>query len=390
MQSIDYISEKSMLPEKIRTSVIFFSIYIWLMLFQTPYLNLGTISAIASISIAILSTFFSGVINLRRVLITKQNILILIFLVLSTFNTFIQGYIPSYFARYFLQVILFIVFSSITLRKKEEEFIELNFVLASSLYALLTIISCIKNSSVRYYHSPIILFNTNIDPNYIGIPFVLSSTLLFYWILNVNKIALNISLLFINIIAIIFTASRGSFLALAVLFALVFWCYLTERRVPLRKKSISFVLLCSLMIIGSSFIFRYLPGQWQRMSDISLSSNNGRFQLWSAALRDFSNAPLFGNGIGYVLNQVGMVTHNTFIQILCETGIVGFTLFFGVFISFISKTRKLKDQFFFFSLVGLLLFFFSLDLIDNRCIWIVLTICSMVSKDKSVEENRLR
>ncbi len=68
--------------------------------------------------------------------------------------------------------------------------------------------------------------------------------------------------------------------------------------------------------------------------------SNGRFKLWRLAWREFKKAPVFGNGWGSfakVAPETGNMrannVHMVYLQLLCETGIVGFVLIGSVFVS---------------------------------------------------------
>ena len=77
--------------------------------------------------------------------------------------------------------------------------------------------------------------------------------------------------------------------------------------------------------------------------------SNGRAGLWEAAWNCFLDSPVFGNGWGsYTLAIKGAGfghatnAHNIYLQILCETGIVGFVLIGGAFLTIlVGIIRKL-------------------------------------------------
>jgi len=80
-----------------------------------------------------------------------------------------------------------------------------------------------------------------------------------------------------------------------------------------------------------------------------------RYDLWTAAWRMFVEKPITGVGIGVYrwivplysqdlpfLRNRNIWVHNTYIQILAETGIVGFFLFMGMFVSAMVNFVKAK------------------------------------------------
>ena len=83
--------------------------------------------------------------------------------------------------------------------------------------------------------------------------------------------------------------------------------------------------------------------------------SNGRLILWQLAFEEFQKSPLVGNGWGYfakVAPQSGNIhvtnAHNIVLQLLCETGIVGFVLVAALFVSMtidvIQAVRRSKNN----------------------------------------------
>jgi len=156
---------------------------------------------------------------------------------------------------------------------------------------------------------------------------------------------LGISLLFIA--AIFVTFSRGGLIGLAAAIGLYTW----------RKKN---VLLQGLMVLlvfaGLSFAGRF----WTRNEDFS--NLNGdlsfhqRLATSEAGLAMFADHPLLGVGLGCseiawplyappdLYTRTSLVTHNTFIQPLSETGILGFIPFI-LFVAWgLYDARKVRLQ----------------------------------------------
>jgi O-antigen ligase len=56
----------------------------------------------------------------------------------------------------------------------------------------------------------------------------------------------------------------------------------------------------------------------------------GRIQLWRDSLVEFHRAPFFGIGYGRLAEEIGLVSHNTYVHCFTELGAFGGTLFFGI------------------------------------------------------------
>lgn len=73
-----------------------------------------------------------------------------------------------------------------------------------------------------------------------------------------------------------------------------------------------------------------------RMTDISSvheGTGQSRLQIWSESLAVWRQFPLFGIGQGMLVEQVGVVSHNSFLQCFSELGLVGGISFVGAFLA---------------------------------------------------------
>lgn len=70
-----------------------------------------------------------------------------------------------------------------------------------------------------------------------------------------------------------------------------------------------------------------------RQTDISASEDTGqgRVQIWSMAMAQLPQAPVFGIGTGQLEDAILHAAHNSFLHAYVETGIFGGTLFFGAY-----------------------------------------------------------
>lgn len=102
-----------------------------------------------------------------------------------------------------------------------------------------------------------------------------------------------------------------------------------------------------------------------------LESSSGRDQIYSAILDLFSHNPFWGGGIGITQTEIGFTAHNFFLQVLTETGILGFSVwivFLGIAFYMMKKIKNLD-----FKLFSLLLIVFSVSfgrLLISSDIWL--------------------
>lgn len=377
---MEYVYNKK---ERIRAPIFCFAVFMSLMLFQTSYMKLGTITAFVSIALVFLTAFMGDIMRKQRFRVQTNSIILTVFLLLTFFVTFTYGALPSYFVRYTAQIILCIVLMTLSsVNKREVIFLKNVFIISSVIYAVLIIISCYRLGGERYTHDSIVLFNTELDPNFLGIPLVAASVLVLDNILNKRKRLLNLAFYAILAFAIVYTASRGNTLGLLLADGLVFLLYLSKSRVSLHVKIFSVLLILVAAIVAVKYFSVLFPEQWERMFSFGGDSDNGRFDLWHRAFNAWLSSPIFGKGLGAMAVTYGKATHNTYLQLLSETGFVGTLLFVSFIISLLKRTFRF-DKVYFCLMLGCLFQIAFLDALDNRCLWVIL--CWMVILPKNRE-----
>lgn len=83
-------------------------------------------------------------------------------------------------------------------------------------------------------------------------------------------------------------------------------------------------------------------------SEDELATLSGRTQLWTAGWKMFNDAPLFGHGYGagvrFIGHEYGLPPgthmHNTFMQVLADTGLVGLIALLGFIVSTLGSFAK--------------------------------------------------
>jgi len=131
--------------------------------------------------------------------------------------------------------------------------------------------------------------------------------------------------------AILLSAARGGFLAGVVAFSIVPLTYVRLSR----RRRIATLLTTALVICGG---LAFLPSSsWERLStipnELRQGTLTGRTVIWTAGWELFRMHPFLGVGAAGFRDSVSralsepIVAHNTFLSVLVEQGVIGFTLF---------------------------------------------------------------
>lgn len=229
------------------------------------------------------------------------------------------------------------------------------------------------------------------DPNYL----VFYNTLFFtYFLCNLNHIRNRIGML-LCIITSVLSFSRGGLVAFIAIFIL----YILILNNPIKQLRLligTFIAIAVSFYIAITFLSFDIFGVIQsRMQDFSSDGGSGRFELWGRAWDYFLSSPWIGVGASNFLpyNQFqfgdSLQVHNTFLEILSETGIIGafcFMIFLLLTIYQLFQHRVYeKKPYLFLVFFGFLLQMISLSIIINDLFFMYLAVLSVYFHQ---EENR--
>jgi O-antigen ligase len=132
--------------------------------------------------------------------------------------------------------------------------------------------------------------------------------------------------------------------------------------------------------------FRVLDILQNRFQDFSNDGGSGRLELWGRAWDFFSSNPLFGIGASnfadYNAFKYGdqLVVHNTFLEILTESGLIGLLIYvlfvFTVLLQIFKANIHRKYPFLFLTFLGFIFQMMFLSLIFNDMFLLFLAILS--------------
>lgn len=335
-------------------NVIYFNSLIWL----------GSLA----ISIALLMH-----INGKLLIISKENIVwILVWLFFIVFrNQNIKSGIDYNILYYIFMII------SMILLKKSVDWIECMIKFLSIIclvHAVITIISSFIPTFYFNYIIPIIGQEYRNDVTYLYYQGCMSGLTSHY---SINGMYLAIGTGFIStrslydenmkkwkriifpsvmVIALLLTGKRAHSVFVGIAIAIVYLIYNYKKiGTGLMKLLAVAILLICIYLVVSLFVPSILV-VYERLFNSDYSTLGGRTELYSEAIKLFKTSPIMGHGWGayrnYIQYTVGlnysskyakMNAHNIYLQLLSETGVLGFSFFIGLMIYNLKKAiRTLK------------------------------------------------
>lgn len=135
-------------------------------------------------------------------------------------------------------------------------------------------------------------------------------------------------------------------------FLAIVFTYIFSSKRNISKKIITLIFLCIILFFIYEFLLPYIPGLSTIADKFESTKENdggvlqGREVLWAVAYDMIASAPIFGHGFGsysYITEQMQMFTtstHNYYLQIFAELGIIGLILYISVFLFAIQLTIK--------------------------------------------------
>ena len=230
---------------------------------------------------------------------------------------------------------------------------------ASLFHVTLTLFQFIFPSIITDINSVILSnldFNTNLElmsnGSYAGITGQTGINAFFISILiaitysklinNSQKKVLLITILSLGMIALFLTVKRSQIIINAVAMLSLLFLF---RKKDIKSK-INLILIPILMVCIGYIILTSIPTTNNVIKKFILFADssdftNGRVKLWSETIEVFNMNPVFGIGAGAIDSQIGEKTHNIYIQILGEMGILGIFVFAFAFLFSLVKTVRL-------------------------------------------------
>lgn len=177
-------------------------------------------------------------------------------------------------------------------------------------------------------------FGVFADPNDLSMIVVLSMLIclggVFYRDLKATRLALLVPLGFLGYVLAL-TQSRGGILALLAGLGV----FLVNRYGLLRSTIAYAGVLAGVLLLFGGRQVDFGEG-------IASGTGSQRTDLWYAGLKMLKWSPVVGMGQGQFVQEQGLVAHNSYVQALAEWGLLGGTMFIGLFYVVLLLVWRLK------------------------------------------------
>lgn len=147
---------------------------------------------------------------------------------------------------------------------------------------------------------------------------------------------------FLQVLLAMMAGGRGAFVL-----GIVFTLYFGLKRISL----LNLLVYISLVAIGLYALQRYMAGSemmqagfdriWGFFSDSEAIEDDIRWERYRLAWISFRHSPIVGHGLGSVFYEIGMYSHDVFLDVLCEGGVLLMGIFLLILFRFYQKSRFL-------------------------------------------------
>ncbi len=157
---------------------------------------------------------------------------------------------------------------------------------------------------------------------------------------NKNRILkiINISYLPLALVTALLTGSRTSLFAIVPAAIFILW----PKKVVISQFILRFVILVVSILLSLAFLPSSIIERLASTStSISSGDIGGRVILWQETIASFIQHPIFGSGSGTLNTIIGGLSHQTFLSILAETGLIGILLFMCILAIVVNQAVRL-------------------------------------------------
>ena len=248
----------------------------------------------------------------------------------------------------FLADVLFIIFvTAVEHTRGEIRFLWGAYVAAGLMAATSVLYNVSVGHQAVWHRYSTSFFGVDRDPNYVGAFIVAAVPLAAFWMIYKSRGGiLSVLVLSVLVAGAVATGSRSSLVWLALLAVLVLALGLSRtntNRVAFVRRTTALGALAASIVVA---IFGYLPDSLvERLtSSDSLFADDSRRSAWSLGLEIFRDSPVIGVGLDggnvLIVDQVGINSHNVYIDILMGSGVLGAACFLYVLWALVWRRKR--------------------------------------------------
>lgn len=301
------------------------------------------------------------------------------YLAISSFWSYYINWWFYFFKIYLGQVCFLLILSIVPFEKYNFSFIEKIAMLTGVVVTAILVLFPDKSSLEVQNRRTIIINGTELDPNILSAIMGIGALFSIKGIFDSKllKAIFRTLILFVIVVGVFLTGSRGGLLALA--FSIFVYLLLELKNKRNRYKvAICFLIIIIAIIVAIFCLPKELLERFKLENLFGLTETNPfyhtRFNIWKYAIQSWSLKPLFGYGCGNFFRAIEITykqcaSHNMFILQLTEGGLFGLIIFLIPVVSILYKIIKNKNYinipiFVFIIFMGL-----TLDNLQNKYFW---------------------
>lgn len=228
------------------------------------------------------------------------------------------------------------------------------------------------------FRETLVLFGRSVDPNILAFSCVVSYVINLYSFFHEKSLKkIRFLLIPINLYAILLLGSRGAFLTTVITSAFVMGGVEFRENRYLKKFLLIFAIIVGAIVLYQSLLLNANFGNRFSIDNLLGKGNLGtanRDLIWNAALYQFFKRPLIGYGNGASMYAIERVykfygTHNSYLLVLLEFGIVGMILWGRWFYKEFKMIIKNSQKIYVYIFGGLLVWIFFVEGFSTKIFW---------------------
>ncbi|ANX00211.1 hypothetical protein CSTERLE_00690 [Thermoclostridium stercorarium subsp. leptospartum DSM 9219] len=370
-------------------------IYIGLTIFNKFQFGVTLSGVILPIVIFLLIVFLKN----AKIYIMKNHFYITLFWIFAVYSSLRSIIVkPSRnIFTFLIFVIFYIISTAIIYNQKDIKMLIKSYIFFSFIASINIIKNFIMDFEYVWKRYSLYVFGIYRDPNYVSAFILPAIAIIFYIIvfsrnISIKKRVLYMIFLAIMITGVLSTGSRAAFLVLIFTIILIFILYKIKNKNY--KIAIRVLLLIAVVIVFFKFTKKILPDFLiNRFLDFKEYSQDSRLVFWSKGIKLISKYPLLGAGIGGLnnyLNSLGLNnSHNMFLDILIDQGIVGILLLGLIFKNylFVKKDDRVIMLIMMFSSFSP---YFLINGFNTASFWTPMIICGIFSNYSRLDKVGLK